>query len=391
MQTAQDAVQHIVGILVLLWVLGYTGLRVQEAWVNHHAESGDESDSASEGGDEDPAKGTFAYAQKRRREGKWGDAPFWGLLAGANGIRKVIVERFCRDDDGEDAPEGDRPDPDGEDDKPKGRRWQDRRERTEEDRRWRPYDEDVPDEERRRRDRDEYDEPHGWWGRRFGGRRRRPEQQDITVEEVPRYGPRDPELDRPIRALDPPGAPEQPEPVEVLPARDIEIDVVRTTTAAPREGIEPAMAGGHVAIPGTGNAVAQGAQGGVAQVTGNGDSHDDAKDLARKIVRAMEMTQDPVAQAEAMIRVSLQHAWGHVERLQAAGIGGSVLEGWCQAVVAYGLVHQTAKVMVTQLAEARDAAAQASRRQAVHGDRVQDAVEANPKSTANHTSYYGKR
>lgn len=382
METAQSIVAHGIGVLLLLWVVGYTILRAQEVLAKD-AESPGEGDSEPEvspkAADDDTAgKGSFGYAQRRRKDGR-ADAPFWGLVAAANGIRKVITDRRARrggDDDGETAPEGDGRERQSPDEDDNGRPWRPGREEEQERQGDRPGDHADEKESRSR------------WGRR-AGRRYQPEAPDFEVEEVPRYGPRDPELDRPIRALTPGGATEEPRPAEPA-AEGCDVAVIRTTQDASHGRTEITMAGGSVAIPGVGGGVARSGTGGVAAVTGNGDSHDDAKELARKIVKAMGMTQDPVSAAVQMIKVTLNACWSHVDNLKDAGIGGSVLDGWIEAVMAYEIVNGTAKVLQDQLDDAKAAAATARRRQANHGDNVQDAVMANPKSTANSTGYYGK-
>lgn len=355
MDTASDVLQQTIGVLVLVWVVGYTILRTQEALAR---DPGSDGDPGSEGSA--PAaqarKGSFDHAQQRRRARKL-DAPLWGLVAAVNAARKAVKRRRAAPGDAAE-------------DKRRGKRDEERGGRD-----WRPYDEDTTGRERRQGDpRDPHgDEPHR--RRDHDHRRDDADPPDITVEQVPRYGPRHPELDRPIRALDPPGEPGTPA-VPIAP----EGPPPANNTPDGRTEIE--MGGRSVALPGSG---------GVAPLTGNGDSHDDAVDLARKIVRAMAMTQDPVDSAVQMVKVTLEACWAHLDRLRDAGIGGSVLDGWMEAVMAYEAVYTTAKTLQAQQAEAQAAAAQAKRRQASHGDRVQEAVTANPSSTANHTSYYGKQ
>lgn len=150
------------------------------------------------------------------------------------------------------------------------------------------------------------------------------------------------------------------------------------------------MAGQYVAIPG---ATSPATRGGFspATTTGNGDTHGDAKEFARQIVQAMERTADPVDQAAEMLRVCVLAAWEKVDRLQAAGVGGVVLEEWGDAVILFEAAKQTSRALVQQVTEARDAAAKARSRQVAVGDRIEDVVTAAGKSAANHTSYYGKQ
>lgn len=119
-----------------------------------------------------------------------------------------------------------------------------------------------------------------------------------------------------------------------------------------------------------------------------GDTHADGKEHARKIVAAITMTGDPVEQAAQMLAASEKAAWEAVDRLQEAGIGGVVLEAWCEAVMAFGIAAKTARELVAQLQEAQDAAAEAARRQAATGDQVADAVAAADRSVARSTAYY---
>lgn len=237
----------------------------------------------------------------------------------------------------------------------------------------------------------------------------RPEPYDIEVEVIRAQPntPPTPELNRPPRSLTA-GDPDQADPPK---PDDFEVEVTRTqpnTPTTPELGQTPRslaagdpdparadtpegtdMAGNYVAVPGS-SGVARNAGGGLL-ATG-GATHDDAKDFARKIVAAMDMTADPVEQAAAMLAISLKAAWAAVEGLEAVGIRGPVQEGWCEAVVEFEVALQTAKVLVQQVTDARLAAAAAGRLQARTGDTIQDAIiaAAGGKSAARDTSYYGK-
>ena len=186
------------------------------------------------------------------------------------------------------------------------------------------------------------------------------------------------QLDRPAAALTAAAEP-TPEPASTMTVEEVRTD----------ERTDQMAAGQYVAIPGSSGLAAR--QGGVAATPGNGDTHEDAKDFAKKIVTAMEMTTDPCSRAEQMLEVSLKAAWAAIDRLQDAGISGPVLERWCEAVVDFGVARQTAATLVQQVEAARTSSGAASRLQAKVGDKVQTAVEAAGKSAANHTSYYGKK
>ncbi|MDP9850324.1 hypothetical protein [Streptosporangium lutulentum] len=121
-----------------------------------------------------------------------------------------------------------------------------------------------------------------------------------------------------------------------------------------------------------------------------GNTHDDAVDLAKKIVKAVKMTSDPAAEAEAMIRASLAAAWNAVDALAAAGISGAVVDRWANTVIAFDGAAKTAQKLVREVNEAHEAAVDAERLQASLGDEIQRAVQAAGRSAANSTGYYGK-
>lgn len=369
METAQNIVAQLIGVLLLLWVVGYTTLRAHEAW-NRDAESPDKDDSASEGS-ENAGKGSFAYAQQRRKNGK-ADAPLWGLVAAANGLRKVAAGagRAKGEAESDDTPdEWERADA--------SRRWQ----------RWRPEDEQPEGRERPYRRADE-EEPSRWWRRRSGqddGQGwtswRRPDD-DIEVEVVPRYGPRDPELDRPIRALDAAQDP-IPEPAQgPSPGPDPEpesviAEVIRMDT---RERTPQVAGNGTLAIPG---------QQAVASAGGEAGTHESAMALASAIVTAIGYCPDPVSRTVAIIERSAQAVALKIDALQAAGVTGSVLAHWCEVSVQFQVALRTAKMLQGQIDAASAMAAAARNHQAAVGDPVQTAVLAAGSNAANKTAYYG--
>ncbi|MFD0480913.1 hypothetical protein ACFQ0B_81860 [Nonomuraea thailandensis] len=122
-----------------------------------------------------------------------------------------------------------------------------------------------------------------------------------------------------------------------------------------------------------------------------GNTHDDAVDLSKKIVRAVDMTADPAEQAELMIRASLKASWNALDALAAAGIGGPVLNKWADAVIALETASQTAAQLRKDIAAANNVAAAAMNVQRKTGDNIQAAVQAAGKSAAESTRYYGKR
>ncbi len=320
MDTAQTVVQHTVGVLILLWILGYTLLRAQEAWVNLHEDSGPVPESSAEASGGSTGRATFAYAQDRRRDGKL-DAPLWGLAAGGKALISKIRSRQ-KDLVKGDGPEG--PDSPG---IPKVHWWQrfrparderpggERRQRPGEEK-WQPYDEDLPPEERARRYADggggsyvhaDEDTYTTWWGSRRrrqhdGGERPR-ETPDITVEEVPRYGPRDPELERPIRALTPPQDDEEPVLAEV-----IRIDT-RERTALVNNGTVAAIGQG-------GNQVA---------VLGDLHTHELAMAARRTINGANAAVVDILQHALAGITAQIAGVVQQIDSLAANGITGAAM------------------------------------------------------------------
>lgn len=122
-----------------------------------------------------------------------------------------------------------------------------------------------------------------------------------------------------------------------------------------------------------------------------GNTHDDAVDLSRKIVKAVDMTADPAEQAELMIRASLKASWNALDALAAAGIGGRVLNNWADAIIALETASQTAAQLRRDVEAANNAAATAMNIQRKTGDNIQAAVQAAGKSAAESTRYYGKR
>lgn len=436
MEMAQDIFQHTFGVFLLIWVVGYTILRTQEAISKIPASSKKKEAGKEDGEQGSPSKWSFDFAQRRRRDGKL-DAPLFGVAAGAKALADLVTRPFRRkNSDGTDKSDrsrtgkkrvkGDRPEASGRpgtgarpgagearpEDRANGKRAGSEeppgREGTTEDRReggkrWRPFDEDLADEEiveemfRRARGAQERD-----------GSAVRP---DITVEEVPRYGPRDPELERPIRALYPPGGSPGPWPGDAprpgggpqlggpQPGSpqlgggqpdedyDYDIEVIKTEN----ERTTPIMSGGEpLAIPGLGNDVAVPSGGGAPITSGGGEKHDDDKELARQIIKAMRMTGNPITEACRMVEVTIAACWELIDRFQHAGIRGSILERWADVIVSYNEVLATLKVAERKYEESMDNARSARARQASIGDDMQDVVSREPQAVATHTSYYGK-
>lgn len=354
MDIAQDIVQHTIGVLVLIWVVGYTILRAQEAMANHSGGvAEDDAEKPEAADDEDaPDRGTFAYAQRRRAEGK-PDAPFWGALAAAKALLKLPFRRKPTEREGgeeEDASE--------------------KRERRRRKREWRPYDEDTPEEPV------VHDDDTDTWGGRRGDSpadddHDRREAPDITVEQVPRYGPRDPELERPVRALDP-AAPEavssEPEPVLA--------EVIRIDT---RERTPPVSTGTMAPTGG----------GGVAAV-GDMNSHEVAMVAANAIVRANGVCVDGMGQVIAILNREIQVVSQKIDSLQANGITGSVLAKWLDQLAQLQVARNTAVQAKAQIDAAHALAAAARANQAAKGNPVQAAVtSAGTTNVADKTGYYG--
>ncbi|MFC3981403.1 hypothetical protein [Streptosporangium jomthongense] len=224
-----------------------------------------------------------------------------------------------------------------------------------------------------------------WW-RRY----QRPDEYEVEVEVVPSH-PADPAaLAKPIPALTAPAptAPAQGAAPVAEPPSYSAGPAVRTVPDATGIGqIEgtPTEMSKYVAIPGM-NAPAP-----TTSVEVGGNTHDDAVELSKKIVKAVNMTTTPVAEAEAMIRASLAAAWNAVDALAAAGVGGAVIDRWAEAVIAFDTAHKTAKKLKQEVDDAHEAAKKAERLQSRLGNEIQAAVQAAGKSAANFTGYYGKR
>lgn len=396
MEVAQDIVQHTFGVLVLLWVLGYTMLRTQEAWTRLRGEPDDESGPpAGKGrkGDEGAKRrGTFAYAQKRRDDGKWADPPFWALVGGFNALRQAVTGRPRRTERGDEESttrkdrrwRGSQPG-----DEQGGRSHKSRRERPEGQRRWQPYDEDLPgggSQHSRDEDqtgpytgtRDEDPSARRWRRGRRDEHDDRPETPDITVEEVPRYGPRDPELEPPLRALDPAEEDTGSEPEPVL-AEVIRIDTRERT---------PQMNPGTVAAIGGGNGIAISNGNGQVAV-GELNSHEVAMAAASAIVRANGVCVAGMGEVIAILNREIQVVQQKIDALQNNGIKGSVLAKWTDQLAALVAARATALKAQAEIAEAAALAAAARTHQATKGDPVQEAVTASGKpNVADKTSYY---
>jgi hypothetical protein len=121
-----------------------------------------------------------------------------------------------------------------------------------------------------------------------------------------------------------------------------------------------------------------------------GNTHDDAVDLSKKIVRAVDMTADPAEQAHLMIKASLKASWNALDALAAAGISGKVVDNWASAIIALETAAGTAEQLRRDIDVANNAAAIAMNVQRKTGDNVQAAVQAAGKSVADSTRYYGK-
>lgn len=121
-----------------------------------------------------------------------------------------------------------------------------------------------------------------------------------------------------------------------------------------------------------------------------GNTHDDAVDLSKKIVRAVDMTADPAEQAHLMIKASLKASWNALDALAAAGISGKVVDNWASAIIALETAAGTAAQLCRDIDVANNAAAIAMNIQRKTGDNVQAAVQAAGKSVADSTRYYGK-
>jgi hypothetical protein len=210
---------------------------------------------------------------------------------------------------------------------------------------------------------------------------------EVEVEVVrpqPSAGPR--ELGRPVPSLtapEPAPAAGRAEPAVDTMARPggsvIQIAPDAASVGEPERTNEMAK---YVAIPGATTPVPQTS----TELAGN--THDDAKELAKKIVKAVKMTTDPVELAEQMIRLSLQAAWNSVDALAAVGVGGKVVDNWAEAIICFDAALPTAKLLVSQVENAKNAVETAERLQSRLGDDIQDAVRRAGKSTAKSTGYY---
>lgn len=441
METGQNIVAAIPGILILLYVWGYTALRAHEV-ISQLRENGEEGEAEAvdlDSPDVTPGRGTFDHAQQRRRDGK-ADAPLWGVAATVNAARKAIVDRIRdrrraddeeesdgrrergdqedrrgrdqedqedsrnrgedqdrggRDDQGDQERDGrggsDDPDPDRHDDRrpaddepdPERRRWQDRRGKEQ------PKPEPGTEQPHRSRWKDWRDQ---WKTRRgeesdkeYWDRRRREGGPNHTAEQNPRYVPHSPQIDRPIHALTPPPSGEPNQQPRSGEAYDVEI--IDGTISSERTDID--MAGGTL-VPGsaTGGSLVGGDHGGLAPSLGGGGSHDDDKELARKIKKAMQLTQNPIDEALAKAKATLSACWAHVDNLSAEGIGGEAMERWGDTIIEYETVVSTLESAKKKSEQATNSAESARRYQATHGNDVQRAIEKDRASTARRTRYY---
>ncbi len=325
------------------------------------------------------------HADDVRRERDWSNLGWWlkGLLGAAwTPIRDVRQAKKWTDDKREERRrreeeadgEGDRPETeDRSDDQPEdeeGRRWQDRRDEDEPDV---EHDRDEGDEEQPRRRR------RRWWHRDEP----EPEPLDIEVEEVPRYGPRDPELERPIRALEPPSEPAPevvvtvvPEPEPAPEARPALAQVI------PMSRIErtPPVSTGTIATT----------QGGQVAAVGDLPSHSMAMTAANAIVQANAVCVDHMAATIAILTREIQVVAAKIDSLQANGITGSVLAKWADVMAQLQVARNTARQAQAQIAEAHGLSAAARTHQAVVGNPIQEAVvAAGEPNSANATRYYG--
>jgi hypothetical protein len=347
---AQDVVAHTIGVILLIWVVGYTLLRAHEA-LNRNAGSL-KGGPAAEG--RPPRRWDFAYAAQRRREGR-ASAPFWAALAGVASLRKIprLIRRRSRKGQSErsDPRQGREPHP-----RP-GHRDQPRPDQPDPSpRQNRPGPPPKPDDEpdRPRDDRRTGDVPP-----------RRPpwsseEPPEVVVEVV---GTR----------------PTNPPPQSITPPPRA---LTGPTPAAPGEPEEPPVTGKYVAVPGT-------TLNRPATLPGGGDNtHDDAKDFAQRIVTAITMTGETVGEAAQMLDASITAAWDAVDRLHDAGVAGPVLHEWGEAVYGFEAARTAMQSLLTQLGDAADAARTALAKQTRVGDELQTAIQAAGRSAATRTDYY---